>query len=136
MIYFDSSAIVRMLVEGESYRDELLDYLRQRVGDPAVTSVVGYVEVCRALMRLEVDPVQHLRAMVALADFKLVAVTDEVRRTAATMPGKVLRSLDAMHVASAQQLGALLDVLVTYDHRMIDAALAQGLPVTSPGMTR
>ena len=33
---------------------------------------------------------------------------------------------------SAQQLGALLDVLVTYDHRMIDAALAQGLPVTSP----
>lgn len=136
MIYFDSSAIVRMLVEGESYRDELLDYLRRRVGDPAVTSVIGYVEVCRALTRLEVNPAEHRQAMVVLADFKLVAVTDEVRRTAATMPGKALRSLDALHVASAQQLGALLDVLVSYDHRMIDAALAQGLPVTSPGMTR
>lgn len=136
MIYFDSSAIVRLLVEGETYRDELLDYLRPRTGDPAVTSVIGYVEVCRALMRLEVDAVEHRQAMVALADFKLVAVTDEVRRAAATLPGKMLRSLDALHVASAQQLGALLDILVTYDHRMIDAARAQGLPVTSPGMTR
>jgi predicted nucleic acid-binding protein len=56
-------------------------------------------------------------------------------RAAATIPGKALRSLDAIHVASAQQLGALLDVLVTYDRRMIDAALALGLPVASPGMT-
>lgn len=136
MIYFDSSAIVRLLVEGETYRDELLDYLRPRMGDPAVTSVVGHVEVCRALVRLDVDVVQQRQAMAVLSDFKLVAVTDEVRRAAATMPGKVLRSLDALHVASAQQLGALLDVLVTYDHRMIDAARAQGLPVTSPGMAR
>lgn len=136
MIYFDSSAIVRLLVEGETYRDELLDFLRARVGDPAVTSVIGYVEVWRALIRLDVDGASQRRATALLDDFKLVAVTDEVRRTAATMPGKMLRSLDAMHVASAQQLGALLDVLVTYDHRMIDVARAQGLPVTSPGMAR
>lgn len=136
MIYFDASAIVRLLVSGESYRDELLDYLRPRLGDPAVTSVVGYVEVCRTLVRLGVDPAQQRAALAALADFKLVAVTDEVRRAAATLPGKALRSLDALHVASAQQLGALLDVLVTYDHRMIDAARAEGLPVTSPGMAR
>jgi predicted nucleic acid-binding protein len=134
VIYFDSSAIVRLLVDGETYRDELLDYLRPRLGDPAVTSVSGYVEVCRALLRLEIDPAEHRQAMVTLADFKLVAVTDEVRRAAATLPGKALRSLDALHVASAQQLGALLDVLVTYDHRMIDAAHAQRLPVVSPGM--
>jgi predicted nucleic acid-binding protein len=59
-----------------------------------------------------------------------------VRRSAATLPGKGLRSLDAIHVASAQQLGGLLDVLITYDHRMIDAARTIGLPVVSPGMTR
>lgn len=136
MIYLDSSAIVRLLVDGESCRDELLDFLRPRVGDPVVTSVIGYVEVCRVLIRLGVDAAQQRQAVAALADFKLIAVTDEVRRAAATMPGKALRSLDALHVASAQQLGALLDVLVTYDHRMIDAARAQGLPVTSPGMAR
>jgi predicted nucleic acid-binding protein len=75
-------------------------------------------------------------AVAALADFTLVTVTDQVRRAAATMPGKALRSLDALHVTSAQQPGALLDVLVTYDHRVIDAARAQGLPATSPGMAR
>jgi predicted nucleic acid-binding protein len=136
VIYFDSSAIVRLVVEGESYRDDLIEYLRPRMGDPAVTSVIGYVEVCRTLVRLEVDPAGQRRAAAVLADFKLVAVTEEVRRAAATMPGKALRSLDALHVASAQQLGALLDAMVTYDRRMIDAARAQSLPVTSPGMTR
>lgn len=136
MIYFDSSAIIRLLVEGESYREELLEYVRPRLGEQAVTSVIGYVEVSRALIRLDVDAETQRLAATVLGDFKLVALTDEVRRAASTMPGKVLRSLDALHVASAQQLGALLDVLVTYDHRMIDAARALGLPVTSPGMTR
>lgn len=134
MIYCDSSAIVRLLVEGESYREDLLAFLGPRAGDPVATSVIGYVEVCRALSRLKVDADQQQRAMVTLADFKLIALTDEIRRTAATLPGQALRTLDALHVASAAQLGALLDVLVTYDHRMIDAARAQGLPVTAPGM--
>jgi predicted nucleic acid-binding protein len=127
---------VRLLVDGETFRGELLAYMRERVADLVVTSVIGYVEVCRTLTRMGVEPAEERRAVVALADFKLVGLTDDVRRAAATMPGKALRSLDAIHVASAQQLGALLDVLVTYDHRMIDAARAQGLPVTSPGMTR
>jgi hypothetical protein len=73
------------------------------------------------------------RPATLLADFRLIALTDDVRRTAATLPGEGLRSFDAIDVASAQQLGALLDVLVTYDHRMIDSALAIGLPVVSPG---
>lgn len=135
MIYLDSSAIVRIMIDGESFRDELLAFLRSRAGEPLVTSVIGYVEVRRALLRLDMDATSQRGAAATLDDFKLVALTDEVRRAAAAMPGKGLRSLDATHVASAQQLGALLDVLVTYDHRMIDAAIGQGLPVTSPGMT-
>lgn len=134
MIYFDSSAIVRLLVDGESYRDDLLAFLSSRSGDPAVTSVIGHVEVCRTMLRLKADADQQRRCLAALADFKLIALTDEVRRTAATIPGTTLRTLDALHVASAAKLGALLDVLVTYDHRMIDAGQAQGLPVASPGM--
>jgi predicted nucleic acid-binding protein len=136
VIYLDSSATIRLIVPGESWSDDLEAFLRPRAGDLLATSVIGYVEVFRALIRLDMPQPATAAATTMLADFRLVALTDDVRRTAATLPDKGLRSLDAIHVASAQQLGALLDALVTYDHRMIDAARATGLPVVSPGMTR
>ena len=46
-----------------------------------------------------------------------------------------LRTLDALHTASAALLGAELDALVTYDERMAVAATAVGIPVVSPGST-
>jgi predicted nucleic acid-binding protein len=136
VIYLDTSAIIRLLVAGETWSEDLEAFLRPRSGDLVATSVIGYVEVFRTLIRLGTPPPEHAAAATMLADFRLVALTDDVRRVAATLPGKGLRSLDAIHVASAQQLGGLLDVLVTYDHRMIDAARMTGLPVVSPGMTR
>jgi len=44
----------------------------------------------------------------------------------------VLRSLDVIHLASARSIGAALRAVVTYDHRMNDAAVAVGLVVESP----
>lgn len=52
---------------------------------------------------------------------------------AANVPGTV-RSLDAIHVASADVLGSELIALVTYDRRMADAAHEAGLPVAMPGL--
>jgi predicted nucleic acid-binding protein len=43
-----------------------------------------------------------------------------------------LRSLDAIHLASARQLGSSVRQIVTYDERMADAAQADGWPVSSP----
>lgn len=51
---------------------------------------------------------------------------------AAALTGAV-RTLDAIHVASAEVLGSELTALVTYDIRMADAARASGLPVATPG---
>jgi uncharacterized protein len=136
VIYLDSSAIIRLIVSGESWSEDLEAFLRPRAGDLVATSVIGYVEVIRTLIRLDAPQPARTAAAATLADFRLVALTDDVRRAASTLPDKGLRSLDAIHVASAQQLGALLDVLVTYDHRLIDAARAGGLPVVSPGMAR
>jgi predicted nucleic acid-binding protein len=68
-----------------------------------------------------------------LHDHEEVRVTNRVREAAANVPG-MLRALDAMHVASAQQLGPELTALVTYDRRMADAARDNGLPVVMPGM--
>ncbi|MGH3451246.1 MAG: hypothetical protein ACRDQW_11085 [Haloechinothrix sp.] len=60
-------------------------------------------------------------------------MTDHVRDVAVSVPGG-LRSLDSIHVASAEVLGPALIALVTYDRRMADAGRDAGLPVATPGM--
>jgi predicted nucleic acid-binding protein len=65
--------------------------------------------------------------------FTEILLTEEVRDAAAHLPG-ALRTLDAIHVASAQVLGDSLDMLVTYDKRMLDVARAEGLPAEAPGL--
>jgi len=46
-----------------------------------------------------------------------------------------LRSLDAIHLAAAMSIREVLVAFVTYDHRLLDAATATGLPITTPGRT-
>ena len=55
-------------------------------------------------------------------------------RVAGMLPGTHLRSLDAIHIAAALLGGCT--TMVTYDHRMADAAEEAGLPVLSPGRAR
>ncbi|GHF64727.1 putative nucleic acid-binding protein [Amycolatopsis bartoniae] len=68
-----------------------------------------------------------------LRDHNEIKVTDTIRDAAARVPGLV-RSLDAIHVASAEQLGSELTALVTYDSRMAEAGRKAGLPVAMPGV--
>jgi predicted nucleic acid-binding protein len=57
----------------------------------------------------------------------------QVLDQAATLaPGSVLRSLDAIHLATAQLLGSELRSIVTYDARMAQAASGLGLSVAAP----
>ena len=48
------------------------------------------------------------------------------------LPDPMLRSLDAIHLATALQLGQDLEALVTYDSRLAAAAKRQQLPVVTP----
>jgi predicted nucleic acid-binding protein len=61
-----------------------------------------------------------------------VAITTTVLDLARSMPPPVLRSLDAIHLATARLVGDDLDHLITYDKRMIAAAVAVGMPVATP----
>jgi len=61
----------------------------------------------------------------------LVAINDAVLKEAATIGPQLLRSLDAIHLATARQLGTDLGVVVTYDQRLTRAALELGLPVAA-----
>ena len=64
--------------------------------------------------------------------FELVRIDDALLDAAALLPVEDLRSLDAIHLAAAQRLGSDLSVFVSYDERMLSAARALGIRVTSP----
>nr|WP_221378079.1 type II toxin-antitoxin system VapC family toxin [Actinoplanes polyasparticus] len=128
MIYLDASALVT-LISRRTYAEELRQFLSARPGMPMATSTLGFVETVRTMDRIGDYP-SLMRDLVGR--FTEILLTEEVRDAAAQLPG-ALRTLDAIHVASAQVLGDSLDTLITYDKRMIEVARAEGLPVEAPG---
>jgi predicted nucleic acid-binding protein len=73
------------------------------------------------------------RGEAVLRRVEIVRINDRILRLAGSLEPAELRSLDAIHLATAQLIGADLKWLVTYDERMARAALAQGLSVRAPG---
>jgi predicted nucleic acid-binding protein len=124
--YFDSSAIVK-LGRPETESQALIDYLDEHQPN-ALTSMLADVEVRRTLDRLRArgaEPNEHLRG------FFLIDLSRDVRDLAAEVAPE-LRSLDAVHLATALSIGVELD-FVTYDDRLAAAARAAGLRVVQPG---
>ena len=67
-----------------------------------------------------------------LLAFDYVAIDDEVVDAAMNEPDRMLRSLDAMHLATARVLGGDLEGFATYDDRLARAATDAGLAVIAP----
>jgi predicted nucleic acid-binding protein len=132
VIYLDSSAVVKMIRPEAESRD-LVEWLNGR-NEPAVTSVLAEVEVPRALRRS--GPV-HLAAMPGvLARISRVEMDASIRATAGAYVTDALRSLDAIHLATAEVLaaaGKTVSAFVTYDRRQATAAEGAGIPVHAPG---
>jgi predicted nucleic acid-binding protein len=127
-LYLDSSAIVK-LVQTEPESSALRRYLRQHRADDKVTSELARVEVVRAVLPGGAPALGKARRQ--LARFHQVSLTRDLLDAAATLaPETLLRSLDAIHVASAQL--ADLRALVTYDERMVSAARAAGIETAAP----
>lgn len=127
VIYLDSSAIVKLVVR-EAESAALRRFLRRR--PTRVSSALARVEVVRAV-RLQ-GPEAQARAHAVLARIRLLRIDDDVLSLAAILEPALLRSLDAIHLASARVFGAELGGVVTYDARMRDAAELLGLPVFEP----
>ena len=68
-----------------------------------------------------------------LARINRIGIDTAIRGVASQLSEPHLRSLDAIHLATAMQFGAVVDHFVTYDKRLLAAASAMGLPVASPG---
>lgn len=129
MIYMDSSALITLLT-GRPGAAELRTFLSDRPGLPLATSTIGIVETVRQLDKVGSfpDALSDLDGMVTE-----ILLTEEVRDLATRVSG-ALRSLDAIHVASALVIGGALDSLITYDKRMLDSAREEGLSAHAPGM--
>jgi uncharacterized protein len=125
--YVDSSAIVRLAVrEAESVA--LRRYLRRR--RPLVSSSLARTEVLRALLLAGDDAVAAGRKVLTRLDF--VRISNRVLDEAAALRPVQIRSLDAIHLATAVQLGQDLGALVTIDDRMAEAAKKIGHRVVAP----
>lgn len=128
--YLDSSAIVKM-VRREKESTPLRRFLKRHRAEVRTTSSLARVEVVRAVA--PGGPAAITRARYQLSLLRQLPLDRQMLDDAATLsPGSGLRSLDAIHLASARLLGADLRAVVTYDGRMADAALALGLPVEAP----
>ncbi len=126
MLYLDTSAVVKLLV-GEKESTALRAY----IGDQDwASSALLRTELIRALVR--VDPSRASRAIDLLDHTNLLALGTRVLDTAARIAPPSLRSLDAIHLASALELRNELTAFVAYDDRLLAAASALGIPVESP----
>ncbi len=135
MIYLDSAAVVK-LVRQESHSVDLVAWLDGHRDVPLVSSALVEVEVPRALRRSAPQALVGVPAAVGRL-FRL-EIDATIRATAAAFAEPTLRSLDAIHLATAQVLaneaGATLTAFVTYDQRLLASARAAGLPIASPGV--
>ncbi|MEP6526289.1 MAG: type II toxin-antitoxin system VapC family toxin [Nocardioidaceae bacterium] len=125
--YVDSSALVKLAVREPESR-ALRAYIRRH--RTLISSALARTEVARALLPLGPEATRRGHEVIARID--LVRINDRVLNAAGAMLPEDLRSLDAIHLATAQQLGLDLARIVTYDERIAAAASAGGWVVVAP----
>lgn len=123
-LYLDTSAALKLLrLEAET--TALRRVLDERADEPVISCVLLETELRRAAHRLDIPQ----RLLTPLLDrVELVLPDLALWREAGLLPGR-LRSLDALHVATALRMDA---VVVAYDQRLLDAAGDLGLDTISP----
>ena len=139
-LYLDTSAIVKTVLE-EQFSREYQRYLNQvdTVANDLVSSLIGYTEARRTLLRQEV-PAETITRL--LSGLRFTELTMAVAHSAGLYPNNLqdsvgnnhlLKSSDAIHIATAIQFQ--VDFFVTYDHNQLLYATELGLRVMAPGLT-
>jgi uncharacterized protein len=125
--YLESSALVKLAIvedESEALQDALENWPRR------VASRLAVVEVLRAVRRRDAPREPLAREVLRRVD--LIVMSDGILMSAATFDPVGLRSLDAIHLATALRVRSSLGAFVSYDERQLEAAEALGLPTASP----
>jgi predicted nucleic acid-binding protein len=133
LIYLDSNAVLK-LVREEKETEQLVTWLSTQPDTEFVSSTLAEVEVTRALWRTQPEAMAAVAAK--LRGLSRMEVDAAVRATAAAYVHPHLRALDAIHLATAENLvasGKRVSAFVTYDKRLAVAAADAGLSVVAPG---
>jgi predicted nucleic acid-binding protein len=130
MIYLDSSAFFKLILP-EPETDALRSWLATHSDLPIVSSAITRTEVPRAVGRE--DPRALPRSFRIIRRVGKVTLTDDLLELAASLEPATLRSLEAIHLASALTIKRDLKAFIAYDKRLLAAARGSGLPTASPG---
>lgn len=123
----DSSALVKLVIEEAESEALALEIDRQPT--TLVVSRVAVIEVIRAVSIVE--PLQLDEADRLLRSCVLISVSDAIIGLARTLTSERLRTLDAIHLATAMLAGA--EAMAVYETRLGEAAAAHGLTAIAPG---
>jgi hypothetical protein len=125
--YLDSSALVK-LVAREPESRALAAFLGDM--EHRASSRVSVVELSRAAARHSRRAVTGVEAVLEAMEF--IELDAGLALAAGAVGPGTLKSLDAIHVASAKSVAGSLGAFVTYDLRLAEAAASHGLPVVAP----
>ncbi len=129
-LYVDSSALVKLVIR-EPGSVELRDLVQ---GRELVASEIALVEFPRAIRRTPATAIRDRLLVTTLSGLAVIVMSEAVLELAASLKPPQLRTLDAIHLASALRIRRDLEAFVTYDRQLGQAARDQGLPVASPGL--
>jgi uncharacterized protein len=124
--YVDTSALTKLVIT-EPHSAAMHEAFRATA---FTSSAVIVTEFVRAVRRS--DPRATAQATERLDRIATVAVNDDILMLAGAIEPPQLRSLDAIHLATALILHPVVSPLITYDRSLAAAATAFGLQVASP----
>ncbi len=142
MIYLDSSALVK-LIRAEYSSEALQSWIDQRADTLLVTSALARAEVVRAVRRNNytdsgalIDHAAFAAELTAAAEvldsISQIAIDDAILDRAGSLGSPMIRTLDAIHLASAAEFDPATLEFVTYDHRLAAEAQGAGIAVIAP----
>lgn len=126
--YLDSSALAKLVIQEPESHDLRVFLKRSRL---MLTSAISDTELRRAAQRISqsaIDATPRVMSIVAQRE-----VTRDLLLSAARIQPAHLRTLDAIHLATAVDLASELDSFITYDNKLAEAAISAGLRVEQPG---
>jgi predicted nucleic acid-binding protein len=129
LYYADTSAVIKLLAE-ESDSNAFADFYDAHADAEWVSSALLRIEVTRAVARAMPALLPEARDL--LLAFSCIAIDDDIVEGAMSEPDRGLRSLDAIHLATARILAPELDAIISYDDRLLRAAGDAGLVTLSP----